>query len=132
MGLVGLLVEKYGVDVNEPSESRRDGNTALENAVLETSRREADNESPIEIVKYLIQRGARITPITLHYVDMYGRWELAQLLLREGADPCQAPQLGNLDGNELGTTVLHTAVIYKQDEFAKRLPKCMRQHNMES
>lgn len=74
---VKSLIDEYGVDVNE-TRSTEERYTGLEAACHYT----ALSESPdLGIIEILLERGAKVTPFTLHVAAACGHGALARLLL---------------------------------------------------
>ncbi|CAN9468558.1 unnamed protein product [Alternaria alternata] len=117
VGIMGFLVEKHGADVNEPR-STEEGNTSLEAACQATVVQDEDERS-IDSVKFLVEKGAVITPFTLHVAAAQNHTELLDYLLRNGAriedisSPAHISSIGEYTNNycEFGPTVIETAKI---------------------
>lgn len=113
-----------------------DHETTIKSSAAGRSRLELkERRSTMDIVKYLLHQGAAITPIMLHYAAGFGNWRLAELLLSEGADPCQTGYVNSYCfrlKKRLGTTVLETARLNYKNEFVDRLEEWMQEHSEEN
>jgi ankyrin repeat protein len=115
--IMSFLVEEHRADVNEPP-SGKDGYTSLEAACHATVMRDED-ERGIDSVKFLVGKGAIITPFTLHVAAAWNHTELLDFLLQNGArleDIISPTNVPIVDGwpfgfRELGSTVIETAKI---------------------
>lgn len=125
--IMSFLVEEHGANVNEPR-SEEEGYTSLEAACHMTSRQKK-NERSIDGVKFLVKRGAIITPFTLHVAAAWNHTELLDFLLQNGAHiedisistniPIVEEYVG--DYREFGTTVIETARINGYTALAEAL-----------
>ncbi|KAI9692342.1 MAG: hypothetical protein M1822_006573 [Bathelium mastoideum] len=110
--VIKLLIDEYGADVNE-ARCSEEGYTSLEAACHSV----ADEESSdLGIVEFLLERGAKVTPFTLHVAAAFGHTTLVRLLLRNGARIEEPSHIGIvLDGWEykrrLGSNVIETAQL---------------------
>lgn len=80
--IMRCLVEHHGADVNEPR-SREEGYTSLEAACHEAAPREIS--SSLDIIEFLVRKGAIIIPFTLHYAAPWNHMVLLEFLLENGA-----------------------------------------------
>ncbi|CAN9479537.1 unnamed protein product [Alternaria alternata] len=80
--ILSFLIEEHGADVNEPRSGER-GYTSLEAACQATAMQD-ENERSIDRVKFLVEKGAVITPFTLHVAAARNHTELLDYLLRNG------------------------------------------------
>jgi ankyrin repeat protein len=120
--LVKLLVDKHGANVNEPR-ALHEGYTALEAACCSFTR---DPKRGLEVVGFLLERGAKLTPLTLHVAAAWGHVELAATLLKHGArvdEPTNVKFVENFWGvrQPIGDTAIDTARLNNQTEVLKLL-----------
>ena len=115
VGIMSFLVEEHGADVNEPRPEKK-GFTSLEAACRATVIPHKRCRT-IDSVKFLVERGAVITPFTLHVAAARNHTELLDYLLRNGAriedvsSPAHISSIGEYTNNycEFGPTVIETA-----------------------
>jgi ankyrin repeat protein len=115
--IMSFLVEEHGADVNEPR-SKEWGYTSLEEACNATARQKGHRRS-IEGVKFLVGKGAIITPITLHSAAAWNHTKLLDFLLQSGARIEDISSPANIrlspfflsERRKFGTTVIETARI---------------------
>ncbi|CAN9448321.1 unnamed protein product [Alternaria alternata] len=125
--IMTFLVAEHAADVNEPR-SEEEGYTSLEAACHATSRQKK-NERSINSVKFLVERGAIITPFTLHVAAAWNHTELLDFLLQNGAriedisSPTNIPIVEELWGDyrDFGPTVIETARINDHIALAEAL-----------
>ncbi|CAN9456166.1 unnamed protein product [Alternaria alternata] len=123
---MSFFIAEHGADVNEPR-SEEEGYTSLEAACHQTARN--DQNLPIDSVKFLVGRGAIITPFTLHVAAAWNHTELLDFLLQNGAriedisSPTNIPIVEELWGDyrDFGPTVIETARINDHIALAEAL-----------
>ncbi|CAN9418906.1 unnamed protein product [Alternaria alternata] len=123
---MSFFVEEHGADVNEPR-SEEDGYTSLEAACHATIVR--DPQQSIDGVKFLIGKGAIITPFTLHVAAAWNRTKLLDFLLQNGArtedinSPTNVPIVEEHYGDyrDFGPNVIETARINGHLSLAEAL-----------
>jgi ankyrin repeat protein len=120
--LVKLLVDKHGANVNEPRASL-EGYTALEAACHSLAR---NPDQGLEVVNFLLERSAKLTPFTLHAAVAWGHVDLAVTLLKHGArvdEPTDVKFAVEGWGNErpIGDTAIDTARLNNQTKLLKLL-----------
>jgi ankyrin repeat protein len=124
--ILRYLVEEHGADVNEPR-SKYEGYTCLEMACHRIV--QLKDESAISAVEFLVERGAVITPFTLHVAAAWNHHRLIQFLLLNGARFQDFSSSTNIaivveavgDYRDFGPTVVQTARINGNMEFAEIL-----------
>ncbi|CAN9437074.1 unnamed protein product [Alternaria alternata] len=124
--IMSFLVEEHGVDVNEPR-PENGGFTSLE-AACHTTAQQQEDERNIKSVKFLVERGAVITPLTLHSAAAWNHTKLLDFLLQNGArnedisSPVNIPIVERWKRyREFGPTVIETARINGHIALAKAL-----------
>ncbi|KAL1794408.1 hypothetical protein ACET3X_007829 [Alternaria dauci] len=124
--IMSFLVTEHGADVNEPR-AQEEGYTSLEAACHMTAQQY--NQSTIDSVEYLVEKGAVITPFTLHVAAAWNHAKLLEFLLQNGArvedvsSPANIPIIEECVGDyrEFGPTVVETARINGHMELAESL-----------
>ncbi|CAN9442662.1 unnamed protein product [Alternaria alternata] len=125
--IMSFLVEEHGVDVNEPR-SEEEGYTSLEAACHATAQHH-EYRWNIEGVKFLVEKGAIITPLTLHVAAAWNHTKLLNFLLQNGArledniSPTNVPIVDRWDikSRKFGPTVIETARINGHMALAEAL-----------
>ncbi|KAF2811278.1 ankyrin [Mytilinidion resinicola] len=134
---VRMLIEKYGADLNEPR-SAREGYTALEAACCKIAKaayrsrlglfgKDHGSESNgLELIEYVLDCGARITPFTLHIAAAWGNLPMTRLLLHHGARITDPPDNRFIfasfgDDRDVGQTALETAKLNDRQEVVDLL-----------
>jgi hypothetical protein len=113
---MSCLVEEHGADVNEPR-AEEEGYTSLEAACHATVGQK--RQRSIDSVKFLVEKGAVITPFTLHVAAAWNHTKLLNFLLQNSACMEHISSLTNIpiveecdgDYREFGPTVIETARI---------------------
>lgn len=121
--VIKLLIDEYGADVNE-ARCSENGYTSLEAACHSTARLE--KSSDLGIVELLLERGAKVTPFTLHVAAAWGHAALARLLLLNGARTEEPSDIEIAveywsDQRDFGSTVIETAQLNGNQELAEML-----------
>jgi ankyrin repeat protein len=114
--IMSCLVEEHGADVNEPR-AEEEGYTSLEAACHATVGQK--RQRSIDSVKFLVEKGAVITPFTLHVAAAWNHTKLLNFLLQNSACMEHISSLTNIpiveecdgDYREFGPTVIETARI---------------------
>ncbi|OWY49740.1 ankyrin [Alternaria alternata] len=124
--IMSFLVEEHGADVNEPR-SEEEGYTSIEAACHATVGKK--RQRSIDSVKFLVEKGAVITPFTLHVAAAWNHTELLDFLLQNGARVQDISSLAKVlcsqDPNcsycKFGPTVLETARLNGHMALAEAL-----------
>ena len=136
---VKILIEKYGADVNEPR-SVKEGYTTLEAACCRIAKGAFDAASRfapgssedcskydgLELIDYILGRGARVTPFALHIATAWGHLSMTRLLLCRGSRITDPPDndfviTGWGDDRYLGQNALETAKLNGRQEVLEFL-----------
>jgi ankyrin repeat protein len=134
--MMSFFIAEHGADVNEPR-SEEEGYTSLEAACHQTARK--DQHSPIDSVKFLVERGAVITPFALHVAAAWNHTKLLDFLLQNGAhikdtsSPTNIPIVEESWGDyrEFGATVIETARINGYTALAEALENWLPSTSLE-
>jgi ankyrin repeat protein len=126
--IMSFLVEEHGANVNEPR-SEEEGYTSLEAACHTQVTQQRVVKRDITNVKFLVERGAIITPFTLHVAAAWNHTELLGFLLQNGARTEDISSSTNIpivvgrsgDYREFGSTVIETARINDHIALAEAL-----------
>lgn len=104
------MVDECKADTNEPQASEK-GYTSLEAACYASA--VSGRSLNLAATQFLLQRGAKVTPYTLHIAAAYGHLHLCRLLLQHGArvEECfDGPRYRkDKDYRKFGSTVVDTA-----------------------
>ena len=127
---VKLLVDKYSAVINTPRSTRVASFSALEAAAYYTAKmhpedNEQANPKSLNMVEFLLDRGAELTALPLHMAAAWGDERLGELLLRMGADPNLPPEFSLTfptvdcwgDDRDMGSTVFETARLNGRMQF---------------
>lgn len=125
--IMSYLVEEHGADVKEPR-SEKEGYTSLEAACHGTAFQREGRPS-IDSVKFLVEKGAIITPFTLHVAAACNNTRLLDFLLQNGAHiedisspaDIQIVTYRPRERRKFGTTVFETARIHGHIALAEAL-----------
>jgi ankyrin repeat protein len=125
VSVMELLIE-HGADVNEPR-SAEEGYTSLEAACHGAV--QCTGRPNIETIKFLLERGAKITTFTLHVAAAWNDEDLIKLLLQNGAstedlrEPSNTPIVRARYGDyrKFSSTVIKTAKINGYYKLGNRL-----------
>ncbi|KAI9654235.1 MAG: hypothetical protein M1821_006763 [Bathelium mastoideum] len=125
--MIKLLNDEDEADLNEARSS--EGYTSLEEACLLVawSKGSGLEEKPtVNLVKFLLERGAKITPFTLHVAAAFGHAALVRLLLRNGARIEEPSDISIAsfrwgDDRPLGSTVIETAQLNDNQDLVTML-----------
>jgi ankyrin repeat protein len=121
--VVQALIDEYGLDVDE-ARALSEGYTSLEGACHATCQN--DKTPNLAVVELLLDRGAKVTPFTLHVAAAWGHTALAQTLLRHGAAVDRPSDIEIVielwgDDRELGSTAAETAKLNGFPDVAEML-----------